>query len=309
MLSKVYALLSLAMLALTPLPSYAQQNSGDIIRTLHFKAGPVVLKDNLATINQTQNFRFLDNADTQTFLTKVYGNPPGAGSDALGMIIPSDLDPMDEGAWVAVISYEASGYVSDEDAEKIDYDELLVEMQSATAEESPKRVAKGFGTIQLVGWAKKPYYDAKNKKIHWAKHLLFDGNQNVLNYEIRVLGRRGVLSVNIVGDINILPDIEKKIDSIIKMVYFNAGSTYSEYNSDFDPSAAYGLAGLVAGGVLVKTGFLKGLIALLVASPKAIGLLLIGFFAAIWGGLKRMFLGAPKDTLAELPPLADDRDD
>ena len=158
MFPKSIVVLSMALLALIPTPGYAQQSPADIIGTLKFKAGPVVLGDNLATINQTQNFHFLNNADTQTFLTKIYANPPGAGSDALGMIIPRDPNPFDEGGWVAVITYEASGYVSDEDAERINYDDLLVQMQKQLAEESPKRVAKGFPSIELIGWAKKGDY-------------------------------------------------------------------------------------------------------------------------------------------------------
>ena len=212
------------------------------------------------------------------------------------MILPADVNPLVSGGWVAVITYEASGYVSDEDAEKINYDDLLAQMQKEIAEESPKRVAKGFPSISLVGWAKKPYYDTKEKKIYWAKHLLFNNTQDTLNYEIRVLGRRGVLSLNIVGDMNMLPSIDQKIGPILSMTSFNPGNTYAEYDSKVDHAAAYGLAGLVAGGALVKTGLLKGLIALLVAGKKVVGVAVIGFFCGIWGRLNVV----GKDELSKL---------
>jgi uncharacterized membrane-anchored protein len=140
------------------------------------------------------------------------------------------------------------------------------------------------------------------------KHLLFDGKENTLNYVIRVLGRRGVLSLNVVGDMTILPTIDRQVGSILQMVQFNPGNTYAEYDSKSDHAAAYGLAGLVAGGVLVKTGLLKGLIALLVASPKVIGAAIVCFFAALWGGIKRAFRGEPKQPVSEPVPLTDDHD-
>lgn len=45
-----------------------------------------------------------------------------------------------------------------------------------------------------MGWAEPPSYDAPAHKMYWAKDLLFSGNtEHTLNYNIRILGRRGVL--------------------------------------------------------------------------------------------------------------------
>lgn len=291
--------LASALLALGAaiMPAQAQQSAKDVLQTLNFQKGSVTLADDLATIVQTDGFRFLNNADTQSFLTKVWNNPPGTGKDALGMLFPVDgnLD------WAVVVSYDPSGHVSDEDAGKIDYNELMADMKKAVAEASAERVQAGRGSLELLGWAKPPHYDAKEKKMYWAKRLRFDGRpQETLNYEIRILGRRGVLDLNVVGEMESFPAIDARVGEVLSMVRFNQGNTYGEYVAGTDNAAAYGLAGLVAGGVLAKAGFFKGLLALLIASKKVVLLALFGGIAGAWSWLKSR-LGR-KSAVAESQP-------
>jgi uncharacterized membrane-anchored protein len=268
----------------------SQQSPEDILRTLQYRSGKITLGDNLAELSLGNSFRYLNNADTQTFLTKVWQNPPGAGQDALGMLLPVDSNPLAGDGWVAVLTYEASGYVSDEDAEKIDYDRLLKEMQESVREASKKRVADGYSSLELVGWAREPYYDKAAKKMYWAKRLRFGGQQReTLNYEIRILGRRGVLDLNVVAPIGALAQIDTKANAILAAVSFKTGNTYAEFNPSIDEAAAYGLAGLIAGGILTKAGFFKGLLALLLVSKKVVAIGIFAGAAGLWAGLKRFF--------------------
>ncbi len=299
------SLLILAFVSLFPIQSFAAQPAAAVeaeseeggqdadafLASLNFRKGSITLKNSLATINQTDNFRYLNNADTQKFLTEGWGNPPGSGKNALGMLFPTDVHPLSPESWAVVITYDDSGYVSDDEASSINYDDLLKSMQEETAEESAARVKKGMESIRLVGWAKKPYYDATAKKMYWAKRLNFGGGErDVLNYEVRVLGRKGVLDLNVVASIEDLDKIDQKIPEILQMVQFNAGNTYAEYNSSTDKTAAYGLAGLVAGGaVAAKTGLFKGLLVFLLASKKLVAIGGIALLAGGWTLLKRFF--------------------
>jgi len=88
-----------------------------------------------------------------------------------------------------------------ENANDIDYDEMLVEMKKDTKASSDARVEQGYETIELVGWAAKPFYDANERKLHWAKELRFGTQEmSTLNYDIRVLGRRGVLVLSFIAN-------------------------------------------------------------------------------------------------------------
>ena len=94
--------------------------------------------------------------------------------------------------------------------------------------------------------------------------------QHTLNYNIRVLGRRGVLVLNAVAGMDQLAMIRQQTPAILAATDFDAGNTYADFNSGTDKVAAYGLAALVAGGVAAKTGVFAKLIALVIAGKKVI---------------------------------------
>lgn len=283
-------LFGIALLLATGGPTLAQQSPLQIFKTLNFESGKIPLGDNLATLDLQSGYRFLNNLDTQTFLTKIYDNPPGAGRNALGLIIPTDVDPLSAEGWVIIVQYENSGYVSDSDASTINYNDLLKEMQKETENSNPERIKQGYEKIELLGWAQRPYYDANAKKLYWAKRLHFGNSQDdTLNYEIRILGRRGVLDLNVVGGMNVLAVVNQRVNSILSMVHFNSGNTYAEYKPGVDKAAAYGVAGLIAGGVLAKAGFFKALLVLLAGAWKLVGAIVIGAFAALSAFLKNLF--------------------
>lgn len=289
------AVFALLLVALFVAPAQAQDER-ELFRSLKFQTGKITLRGGLATLNVGPNFAYLNPADAETFLTKIWSNPPGAGADTLGLLVPKDIDASGSGGWAIVLDYEEDGYVSDEGAEKIDYAELLKDMQQKTAAASKEREEQGYRAMNLVGWAKQPYYDRETHKLYWAKRLRFVGNEHdTLNYNIRALGRRGVLVLNAVASMDQLPMVDRRLPEILGMVSFNQGNTYAEFNPSTDKTAAYALAGLIAGGVLAKAGFFKLLLVGLLAFKKLIVVGAIAVFAAIGSVVKRLFgRGTPR---------------
>ncbi|WP_158595923.1 DUF2167 domain-containing protein [Oleomonas cavernae] len=281
-----------ALFAVAP-PALAQQDQAEferIVNSLDFRRGAIKLDNGLATIDLPDAFRYLGPADAQTMLTKLWGNPPGAGQGTLGMILPTDPSPFSPEGWAVIVYYNPAGYVSDEDAADLDAEQLMKDMQAATAEGNKERAAQGYEEVHLLGWAREPRYDAVAKKIHWGKRLTFGtATDETLNYEIRVLGRRGYLELNVVAPMSALPNIDQTSDKILAMVHFDQGNTYAEFNPDVDETAAYGIAGLIAGGLLTKAGFFKGLIALLIASKKLVAIGVVAFGAGIYAAIRRFF--------------------
>ena len=70
---------------------------------------------------------YLSPTDAEKVLVDVWGNPPG--QNTLGMIIPANITPFENSSWGVTIQYEEDGYVSDDDADDINYEELLTKMQ------------------------------------------------------------------------------------------------------------------------------------------------------------------------------------
>jgi uncharacterized membrane-anchored protein len=236
--------------------------------TLRFQRGEVVLKDGLATLKVPDGVEFLNGRDAHTVLVKLWGNPPMP--DPLGLLMPVNTGPLTPDSWAVIITYEEDGYVKDKDAEKIDYSDLLKQMQKDARSTNAEREKQGYPSVELVGWAAPPHYDKAVHKLFWAKQLKFGGgNEDTLNYNIRILGRRGVLVLNAVAAMAQLPEIEKNAPKILAAIDFNPGNRYADFSeASGDKVASYGIAALVAGGVAAKLGLFKGLWVLLLGAKK-----------------------------------------
>ncbi|GAB3291008.1 DUF2167 domain-containing protein [Hymenobacter humi] len=254
--------------------------SDSVTNSLHFQQGHIVLPGGIGELTVPKGFRYLDSAQSRRVLTQLWGNPK---SETLGMLFPATRGPLDEKAWAYSISYDAMGYVKDDDADDIDYSELLEEMQADTKENNKERESAGFEPFYVLGWAANPYYDKTTHALHWAKSLRFGSNPDTtLNYNVRVLGRKGVLVLNAIGDHSQLPEIKASIPGLLAGVTFARGQQYVDFDADIDEVAAYSIGGLVAGKVLAKVGLFA-----VVLKFWKLGLLAL---AGAWAGLKR-FLG------------------
>lgn len=246
--------------------------------SLDRKTGEIKLPNGVATLKVPKDFYYLNPADTEKVLVEVWNNPPG--QKLQGMLFPSDMTPFDKNAWGVTIDYTEEGYVADKDANDIDYDDILKDMKSSIAAENKQRAKLGYEKLELVGWASNPYYDKTAHKLHWAKEIRF-GNQevNTLNYNIRVLGRKGFLVLNFIAGMDQKTMIDAQLKNVLAMAEFNSGYRYEEFNPDIDTIAAYGIGGLVAGKVLAKTGLLAAALIFL----KKFGIIIVVGIAALSG--------------------------
>ena len=292
-LRTAFAALAFAAFAFLSGAALAQSGTGgtqtpeEVFKSLKLYRGHIDLRGNIAALDLPAGFAYLDPADTEMFLTKIYSNPPSAnGPNTDGMVIPDGVDPLSANGWAAVLTYDDSGHVSDSDAASINFDDLLKTMQKQASDQNEERVKAGYPSIDLRGWAEQPHYDADAKTLYWAERFRFGSDaQETLNYKIRILGRQGVLEINVVDSIDHLDDVRKRGPALLKMASFKSGSTYGDFSSATDRVAEYGLAGLIAGGVLLKAGFFKALLVGLAAlwKPIAAGVVIL------LGGIARFF--------------------
>ena len=256
----------------------------EFLSSLNYRKGLVELPDGIATLDVPETFRYIGPEDSKRFLEEGWGNPDG--SNQIGMLLPMETDLFGDNGWAVVISYQEDGYVSDKDAGKIDYDELLKSMQDGARENNKARKEKGFPPVTLVGWAAPPRYDSQAKKLYWAKELQFDQDDaHTLNYNVRILGRKGVLVLNAVSGMDQLPLVRERMEKVIRFANFKEGHRYSDYQPGVDKVAAYGIAALIGGKLALKAGLLAKLGGLLVAFKKVF---IIGFLA-IAGLFKKFF--------------------
>jgi uncharacterized membrane-anchored protein len=278
------------MLFVSVLPASAisiEADSSDVFldsleTTFSYQTGEIKFDNNIGTFKVPPGFKYLDGDQAQYILHDLWGNPGGEGT--LGMIVPSEIPITSPDSWAFIITYEEMGYVKDDDADEIDYDNLLQDLQEETASENEAREKAGYEPITIVGWASKPYYDKQQKVLHWAKEIRFgESEDNTLNYNVRVLGRNGVLVLNAVASMGSLSDVKANVNPVLSAFNYTDGNKYTDFNPELDEVAAWTIGGLVAGKVLAKVGIL----ALVLKNIKLVALALLAMVSGFWKWFKR----------------------
>jgi len=256
-------------------------------KTVEYKQGNIKLENGIASLEIPKGFKFINAKQSQYILEDLWQNLPDPS--VLGMIV-SDSFHINSFAsgWAFIVSYSALGYVKDHDADKINYDDLLKDLKEEQIKSNEERKKLGYDQMMLMGWASKPYYDKESKVLHWAKEYAVVGSENnTLNYDIRVLGRKGVLSLNAVASMQDLEEVKSNVPTILKMSNFETGYKYNEFDSNVDEVAAWSIGGLVAGKILAKAGLLVGVL-------KFWKLILIGL-ATAGGAIWKFISGRRKE--------------
>ena len=273
-----------------------EMTAEQFLAQLHLQRGKITLPGGIATLDLPANFRYLSPTDAERVLVDAWGNPPGMVS--LGMIVPAKTSVLERDSWGVIVTYEKEGHIKDDDADSIKYDELLKDMQASVLENNAERKKQGYPGIHLMGWAEKPSYAKDTHKLYWAKDLMVDGGEHSLNYNVRVLGREGVLNLNAIASMQQIEAIKKEMQQVTAFTEFTDGNRYTDFDSKTDKVAEYGLAALVAGGVASKLGLFGKLLALLLAFKKVLLLAVVGGGAAI----VKFFTGKRKEKQQPVLP-------
>lgn len=266
-----------------------------LLGTLDFREDKLPLPSAYAALNPAGDFYFLNAVDAAKVLTKLWGNPPDAADGVLGMVFPRQMSPEDPQAWGALIDYSDDGYVADTDAQSIDYDKVLSDLKQETEQDNVERKAKGYEPIKLVGWASPPHYDSSLHALRWARDLLFGNDMNAphtLNYQLRILGRQGILEVNFIAGMDQLHTIETQVPRVAGLVSYDADKKY-EAHEEGDKVAAYGLAGLIATAVGAKVAAKVGLLAIALVFLKKGAVVIAVLAGAIFKPIAKLFKRKP----------------
>ncbi len=232
-----------------------------------------------AAIQVPEGYAFLGPEGAREF-NRLTENPP-SGADEY-VLAKDDL------SWVAFFSFDPVGYVKDD--EKLEAGDLLKSVTEGTEESNEERKRNGWDSIHVTGWAFQPQYDSGIKSLEWAFRLKGENSQGEsINYNTRLLGRRGVMQVLLVTGPDKLQASVDDFKSKLPGFSFKGGDRYADFKSG-DHVAEYGLAALVTGGaaaVAAKKGVFAaiGLFLLKIWKLLAVGV------AAVVAGIRKFFGG------------------
>ena len=237
------------------------------------------------TLDLPDGFFYLEKKDADEMMRR-FGNQDDPS--LLGVVLKPDS------SWIVTVSFDAEGYIKDEDGEKLDADEILKAITEGTEEGNKYRVEHGFKPMHVDGWSEPPHYDRKTHHLIWAISGS-DADGTSINYNTRVLGRRGYASLNLIDDPAKLAASKLEAATLLGVTHFDSGARYEDFDEKNDKVAEYGLAALVAGGAgaaalkLAKVGLLAKfggkILALLIAGKKV----LVAAFIALGAWAKKFF--------------------
>jgi uncharacterized membrane-anchored protein len=226
-----------------------------------------------------RGYRFA-NGDGARKLKQLFGNPP---SDLeLGVLTTEEI-----GHWI-LFEFDESGYVKDDEKDQIDANALLETMRQSQDAANARRKEMGMNELALDGWAVPPRYNTKTNNLEWALRVksVPDGDVSV-NYNTKLLGRKGVMSVKLICDPQQLESLLPQYEEIIAGYSYIDGERYAEFREG-DKVAKYGLTALIAGTgafAAAKMGLFGKLSVFFAKLGKGAILLVIAAIA----GLKKLF--------------------
>jgi uncharacterized membrane-anchored protein len=260
------------------------QNQLNAFRSIRWQEGPCTAKlRSIGEVKVPAGFKFTDETGTAAMM-KVTGNL--VNSRDMGLICPVkyDLNPGAD-SWFLVFVWEDVGFVKDDEKDKLDANAILQSLKDGMANGNQQRAAQGLPRLDIIGWEKSPFYDPATNNLTWGTRIRSAmGGGDTINYNSRILGRSGYVSVEMVIEPNLLQKELPHYTEIIKGYSFQSGQKYSEWREG-DKVAAYGLTGLIAGGavaVAAKSGLLGKL-------GKFIIYIVCGGAALIGGLFKKLF--------------------
>lgn len=310
-MKKWTGVLCAALLVTCAQPILAQSNSNQVppqiaaaVKSLRPQQGKVPISAANATLDLGSAYDFYSEADARKILVDIWGNPPAAANGVLGLVMPAGASPLSD-SWGAVVTYEDTGFVSDDDAADVDYAELLSQMREGEEKNNEDRKSQGYPAIHLAGWAEQPHYDPATHSVIWARDLAFaDAQAHTLNYDVRTLGRKGVLSINFISSMNQLASIKQAAQAFTEHAAFNSGARYADFDASTDKKAEYGIGGLIAAGVGVAVAKKLGILALLLKFLKPLIVAVIAGFAFFRRRVSALF-GRKEEAQWDFPDSAE----
>jgi uncharacterized membrane-anchored protein len=248
------------------------------IAAMHWQPGPVELPSSHSKV-ATLGYKIITGTDAHRY-RELADPTPSTAVEAAAV----NFNSGDE----IVYQYFDEGYVSINDWADINPDTLLAELKRNTEVTNKARRERGDPELHVSGWVEKPSLNRDTNTVSWIFSATRSDGAQLINAVALKLGRNGY------EKIIWITDPASSMDGFriaINGHQFEPGYRYSDHVTT-DRSAAYGVAGLVAGVLGVKA--LKvaagaGLFAALASSGKALGALIILPFVALWGLVKRLF--------------------
>jgi len=256
-------MLCVGLLATPSLAQSPQEKSPNPVveafRAAQWTHGPArATLESVAEVQLPAEYMAAQGNDTRRIMEAMQNPPSGM---EVGLIFTRNAD------WFVVFEFDDMGHVKDDEKGALDADAILESIKQGTEVGNKERAKRGWPSLTITGWEQKPHYDEQTRNLTWAILAQSEGKP-LINYNTRILGRRGVMRVTLVADPGELATAVPQFRALLQGYAFTKGNRYAEWVQG-DKIAKVGLTALVTGGaaaVAVKSGAAKWLWKVLVAA-------------------------------------------
>lgn len=170
----------------------------------------------------------------------------------LGMLLADEAQ--------VLFQFEPVGYVKDDDKDQLDAEQMLTSLREGQDEANKELERRGMPQLSIDRWQVKPHYDPATRNLEWGPVVRnVENGRETTNYNVRLLGRRGVMEVTLLSPPAKLDAVLPWFRTVLTRHTFKQGEDYASFVRG-DKVAEYGLAALITGGavaVAAKTGLLS----------------------------------------------------
>lgn len=249
----------------------------------------ITLGDNIAEVNMADQYVFLNAQYTQMLLS-AWGNTPSGNE--MGMITPKDTTQ----SWSIIFEYEPIGYVKDDEKDDIDSKALLESYQEGAAQQNEIREERGLPKYEVLGWYEAPHYDEASNNLVWAILAKEEAGDKFLNYNTKLLGREGYMSVLLIASPDELDRHKGDMENVIANFSYTEGKRYGDFVQG-DKVAEYGLMALMGAGAGLAAAKL-GFFALAAKFLSKMWKIIVVALIAVGGAIKKIFFSGRSGSAA-----------
>jgi uncharacterized membrane-anchored protein len=200
----------------------------------------VDIGSDIAQVNLPEDYIFANGDDAKKIM-EYLGNPPTGQEE--GIIYPKN----EQEDWFVLFEYNPLGFVRDDESKNLNADKILESIKKGNEEANKERKKMDVPPLDIIGWEEAPHYDSKTHNLVWSIMGESEGYK-IINYNMRILGRHGIMSVTLVADPEEMSIVKNDLEKIISNFSYKEGKRYSDYVPGKDKAAEIGLTALIAGG-------------------------------------------------------------
>jgi uncharacterized membrane-anchored protein len=274
-MKKLYVILALIMFVAMQTTVYAEDEVQPKYNWI--AGGTTVQLGEIANLDLGKEFGFLDAENTIQLSKDIYNTPTGK---EIGSVYPADPNQN----WQVIFEYEETGHIKDEE-KKLDDAAILKSYVNGTEADNENKEVEN--QLHVTGWDVNPFYEESNHNLSWSIAAKKPNNDQLVNYNVRLLTRTGYISAILVSDpehrevdrVTLVNEILPKIQAV-------AGQRYEDYDPSKDKVSKYGLTALIVGGAGLLVAKKVGLIAVIFLFLKKAGIVIVPLAYGLWRFIK-----------------------